>query len=368
MITSRREVLILLSTFAFPSIPLSASAQEKRKLFMPHEANPHEQSFMTLSNAPFLYGKSWNHDIQKEQALIANTLVDFEPVTVIVDRKQEKIARKIFRPEINFMFLPHFDIWARDTLPIFVLENKNILQAVVGNFNVWGNKFTGYKEYDLDKKLAPLVADTLNIPTIFAPFVFEGGAIDVDGDGSLLTTRSCLLNPNRNPDMSEKEVSQHLSSITGAEKIIWLHGSQSDKITDGHIDGIARFIEPGLVVAEYTENKSDLEYSDLKKNIKQLEKARDAKGRLLEVITLARPDPLKTRTSSADFSASYINNYVANGVLLLPEFGDDKHDQDAYDLFSRFHPSRKTISLNVDNICKGGGGIHCTLQTLPKAL
>ena len=198
-----------------------------------------------------------------------------------------------------------------------------------------------------------------------AGIVAEGGALEVDGAGTLLTTETCLLNKNRNPGKDRKDIEAELMRLTGATKVVWLHGSEADNITDGHVDGIARFVYPGLAVAEVSDDPEDPEYDDLLTCAEQLEKATDARGEAINVERLLRPrwDVMPDRGN--DFAASYVNCFVSNGGIVMPKFGDQERDDAARDLFAKLHPGFEIVQVDVSEICEGGGGIHCNTQQVP---
>jgi agmatine deiminase len=349
---------------ALISFPGMAVAKPSTFL-MPAEWHPHKACYMAFSAAVGVYSQKQITRIRREQAMIAKAIARFEPVIIFTNTNDVAAAKTLCGPTVAVQTLAHFDIWTRDTLPSMVLDTAGRIQAVSWNFNVWGEKFRGY---DLDRDLATRFAATLKLPLVKARLVAEGGAMDVDGEGTMLTTESCLLNSNRNPEMTRQQVERELKRMTGANKIIWLPGSKADAVTDGHIDGIARFIRPGVVVSEVTDDRHDPEYKDLQKSAEILESAIDAKGRKLDVIRLKRPrwDVMPSRGN--DFAASYVNCYFPNGGIILPVFGDPERDRAASGLFRELMPDREMVHLRVDEICEGGGGIHCNTQHLPSVL
>ncbi len=191
----------------------------------------------------------------------------------------------------------------------------------------------------------------------------EGGAISVDGDGTLLTTESVLLNANRNPGISRNKIETLLCQFTGARKIIWLPGSFVERITDGHVDGLAVFAREGLVIAEVSDDREDPEYAILQENLRALQLATDAKGRSLTVRTITRPP--YNPTWSGDFAASYVNFYIANGAVIMPAFGNRRSDAAAKNILAEAFPKREIIAFRIDAIAEGGGGIHCVTQQQP---
>lgn len=331
-------------------------------LTMPAEWHPHEGCVMAFSAAKGAYTVREINAIHIEQAAIAKAIQQFEPVTMLVNAEDKTKARGLLGAHIEIVEMTHFDVWTRDTLPSICLDTQGAPVAVNWNFNVWGEKFQGY---DADRDLAERFAADFEYPSVRADIVIEGGAIEVDGENTLLTTETCLMNKNRNPGWSAKDIEDELRRLTGATKVIWLYGSDADAITDGHIDGIARFVAPGVVVTEITDDSDDPEYRDLLENARRLDHARDSRGRRLEVFRLKRPRWDVMGERGDDFAASYVNSYFANGGIVMPAFGDRQRDQAAHDLFAQLMPYRKIVQLRVDEICEGGGGIHCNTQHLP---
>ncbi len=355
----------MLAATPFATGSSSTMAQASEGYIMPFEGTPHARCFMTFSSARDLYGRAAVARIRREQATVAQTIARFEPVTMLCVSRDAEDARSACGPGVTVMEIDLYDIWARDALPTFARAPDGTLTAVSWNFNVWGEKFPRFKGYDRDRDLAARLAGALDIPLVHAGIVAEGGAIETDGEGTLLTTETCLLNANRNPNLSREEIEIELKRFTGAQKVLWLPGSPADTITDGHIDGIARFVAPGIVLAEVSDDPQDIEYADLRANADRLETMRDAQGRKLEVIRIKRPRWERMPRRGEYFAASYINYYVANGGLVMSKFADDERDEAARDLITRLHPEREVIQIAVDEICEGGGGIHCNTQQMP---
>ncbi|MCF6328091.1 MAG: agmatine deiminase family protein [Devosiaceae bacterium] len=326
------------------------------------EWEPHLGCVMALNDAVDTYGNRAMRRIQEEQAVIANAIATFEPVTMLINPAQRNRAQKILKPSITLVEMAHYDIWTRDTLPTIAYGPENTPIAVDWNFNVWGEKFPGY---DRDRNLAARFATSRGLKRSAAPIICEGGAIEVDGQGTLITTETCLLNPNRNPGKSRAEIEEGLRQMTGARHIIWLKGSEADTVTDGHIDALMRIIRPGVVVVEVTDDPLDPEYGDLLENLARMRKARDINGQPFEVHVVRRPDWDIMPQRGNDFSSSYVNSYFPNGGIVMPLFNDPKADAQARALFQALEPNRRIVQIDTSEICEGGGGIHCNTMQIP---
>lgn len=329
---------------------------------MPPEWAPHEYCVMAWTAAFDVFSRSEIKAIRQEQAAIAKAIARFEPVVMLVNPGDEAEAAGKCGPDVEVAVLDHYDLWARDTLPTFV-TSKTARRGVGWNFNAWGDKFDGFYEADLD--LADRFAETFTHDVTHAEIVCEGGAIEVDGAGTLITTRSCLLNPNRNPGWTEADVAAELKARLGVEKVVWADGSYADEVTDGHIDGIAKFLAPGLLAVEITDDPHDPEYGDLKTNLRQLEGLTDARGNAVEIVPVLRPDMNKIGPVGDDFAGSYVNCYIANGGVVVPRFGDDERDAEARAIIAKA-TSRPALQVRTMRINAGGGGIHCATQQIPK--
>ncbi len=342
---------------------MTAGPAQAARWRMPGEWEPHEGCFMAWSAAQDLYGRGTLRAVHREQAALAQAIARGQPVTMLARPEDVAAAQRLCGPSVEVLALAPYDVWARDTLPSFLVDDAGGLLGARWTFNVWGEKFPGY---DADRDLAARLCARLELDCRDAGLVCEGGAIEPNGAGTLLTTETCLLNPNRNPGLGKREIDAALAAAVGARKVIWLPGSPADAVTDGHIDGIARFVGPTTVVAELSDDREDPEYEALRENRRALDGATDADGRPLEVIELLRPRWERMPERGPDFAASYVNGFIGNGEVILPKFGDAERDAAARDLFAALYPAREIIQLRVDTVCEGGGGIHCMTQQLPK--
>jgi agmatine deiminase len=261
-------------------------------------------------------------------------------------------------PNVQIVDIPTNDAWCRDHGPMFLRAADGQPPALVDwEYNAWGNK---YPPFDDDNRVPHRIAELFEYERFGADLVLEGGAIDTDGEGTVLAAGSCLLNPNRNPGRTRSEVEQLLSSFLGMTRTIWLaRGELVGDDTDGHVDQLARFVAPTrLVVAEETDTH-DANYSPLQENLRQLRSLTDHRGRSLEVISLPVPAPLFA--GDQRLPASYCNFYIANGLVLVPQYHDDADDR-ATGIMRELFPNRKVVGFDASNIVRGLGSIHCLTQ------
>ncbi len=300
--------------------------------------------------------------MQDNLALIARTTAQYEPVTMAVRQGDLASAAQKCGPDVELVVAPLDDLWMRDMGPVFVHNMEKKPGAINFNFNGWGKK-QGHRN---DAKIADFVTAQTDVQPIPAPIVLEGGAIEVDGNGTALMTESSILNPNRNPGLTKAQCETKLKSLLGLRKIIWLPGIRDHEITDGHIDFYARFVRPGIVIAANDPNPQSFDHAVTQTHLKILQNATDAGGNPLKIVTLDAPQTIRPTFDNPDFAAGYVNFYIINGAVLIPEFGDHLADRHAKETLRPLFPNRKIIPLNIDGIAAGGGGIHCTTQQQPK--
>ncbi|HEY9837966.1 MAG TPA: agmatine deiminase family protein, partial [Vampirovibrionales bacterium] len=238
-------------------------------------------------------------------------------------------------------------------------EPDGNLATVRFNFNGWGEKYI----LPGDAQVAKNISDRLNLPSHHFPVTLEGGAIEVDGEGTCLTTRQCLLNPNRNPQLTQSELEEILHAAFGVSKVLWLNQGLLNDHTDGHIDTIARFIAPGVVLCMEPRDTDDPNAAVLTEIAQNLSEMTDAKGRLLQVIRI--PSPGKIVDDKGEIvPASYANFYIGNTTVVVPTYGA-KSDQEAVEAIAKLFPSRRTIGRSAKAILLGGGAFHCITQQQP---
>jgi agmatine deiminase len=333
---------------------------------MPDEGDQHQRAFIAFGAQEAVWEDFTPH-VQSAIGLIARTIAGYEPVTVFCRERERDLAEEhCGTANITYVTTELDDIWMRDIGANFVIDGQGALGAVDFNFNGWGNK----QQHGEDARVASLVADTVNARYIRTDLVGEGGGIEVDGRGTGIMTESSWINRNRNPDWSKAEVEEELKARLGLRKIIWLPGIKGKDITDAHVDFYARFVRPGVVIANLDNDPQSYDYNVTRAHLAILEKATDADGRKLQVHTVSPPlSARKSRFSknNPDFAAGYINYFVINGAVIAPEFGDKVADTRAFDLLSELYPEREVVQLNIDAISAGGGGIHCVTSHQPMA-
>jgi agmatine deiminase len=247
----------------------------------------------------------------------------------------------------------------RDMGPTFLVDSLGGVAATVWQFNVWGGKFSGYEE---DCRLAERLASAIDMNTYPAPIVTEGGALHVDGEGTLLVTETSVLNDNRNPGLDKAEAERIFKHWLGISHVVWLPGCTTETITDGHVDGFACFVRPGVALAEQPD-PSAADAGEMRENLRALRLARDAKGRSLDIGLLHRPKEVESEIGS--FCDCYVNFYLANGGVVMPRFGDAEADRIAAETVAKAFPDRRVAQISIDAIAAGGGGIHCSTQQQP---
>jgi agmatine deiminase len=290
-------------------------------------------------------------------AQVARAIAEFEPVMMAARSQDAGDAAQLCGSAVEIFAAPLDDSWARDTGPTFLSSRA----GVAWRFNAWGGKYQGFEN---DKMFAARVLDRANARCYPAPIVCEGGAIHVDGDGTLITTEQCLLNPNRNPESCRDAVEKVLMRYTGARRVIWLGGVFSDIETDGHVDNIACFAAPGRMILGVPPTKSHPDFEPVAAVRRQLAEIRDARGRALEIVEIAQPQIPRTDWRGRLLAASYVNFYLVNGALVMPAFGDPA-DEQARAVLADCFPDRRIVQIEARDLVEGGGGIHCITQQEP---
>jgi agmatine deiminase len=326
---------------------------------MPAEWERHARCWLAWPDREDLWGPSLP-DSKRAYANVARAIASFEPVTVIASPDSVADAASHCGPEVETLAVEIDDAWLRDTAPAFLVGPDGARAAAAWHFNAWGGSFDRYEK---DAVVADRLCEHLGFALYRAGLRFEGGGLCVDGEGTILTTESCVLNPNRNPGMSREEVERELLHALGASKVIWLPGELGEgDVTDGHVDGLACFARPGLVLMETRTDPESPRQKVLRENRRALEGATDARGRPIEIVEME--DAWQAEPESDSFCISYINFYVANGGVVMPSYGIPA-DASARAVIEKAFPDRDVVQVDIRKIAICGGGIHCITQQQP---
>ena len=347
---------------------------------MPAEWEPHAGTWLLWPERP----DAWRLGAKPAQhtfAALASAIARFEPVTMGVNHGQFRNARNMLPPSVRVVEISSNDSWMRDCGPTFVVNDTGDVRLVDWDFNAWGGLKEGsYWPWDKDDMVPQKVADLLGADRYKAPLVMEGGALHVDGEGTVLVTEENLLHPNRNPGLTKDEIERHLLEYLGAKKVLWLGRGFDPHVTNGHVDEVACFTQPGVVLLAWTDDTSDWRREICAENLARLEAATDARGRRLEVHKLPLPDEVVLseeeawgldRVAGATWRdtgrrepASYINFYICNGAVIVPSFGDAR-DEEALAIIAARFPGREAVSLPGHEVILNGGCFHCITQQQP---
>ncbi|MFJ9763328.1 agmatine deiminase family protein [Streptomyces erythrochromogenes] len=377
--TTRRRLL----QFGAAALPLAAlgsalptahaapapAAPGSATLRMPEESERHLRTYMAWPALTAVWEDRLDA-VRGDIADVAHEISRFEPVVMLARPGQAADARyrcgRGARYAIDVIEIANDDLWIRDFGPTFVV-GPGAIAGVDTNFNGWGKTGTSYAQpFANDAAAAGILLDEYGVRRIRAGFVGEGGSLETDGEGTLLATVSSLVNPNRNPGMSQDRVEEAVKAALGIDKVVWVPGLAGQDITDCHIDCLARFTAPGRVILDRPGVGADRKWVAVYEETKRiLESATDARGRRLAVTELPGPDRARIRGKGPDFLSSYTNYYTANDAVIAPQFGDGPADGLAYDILRAAYPDRQVVQVNIDNIAAGGGGIHCATQSHP---
>lgn len=326
---------------------------------MPAEWVPHLRSWMMWPSREIV----WD-DMQatcENYVDVAHAIREFEPLSMLVRAEDEAKARSMLGSDIDILVSPIDDSWARDAGPCFLTNDKGGRAGVSFRFNAWGQK---YAPYDGDDAAAEAILNAAGVPMYRSNMVAEGGGISVDGEGTILTTESCFPNANRNPGWGRDKVEAELKEMLGGDKVIWLPGNVLETETDGHVDGIATFVAPGVVLIE-GEGPNDHEFHEINiANIAAMEEQTDAKGQPIRLVKI--PDAMDADSDHRLFCRSYVNAYVCNGGVVMPKY-DIREDGLVAEIFQDLFPDRRISQVAIPSIAIGGGGIHCITQQEPEA-
>jgi agmatine deiminase len=331
---------------------------------MPAEWEPHAATWLSWPRREGIsFPDSFDRVLPALRAMV-EALIESEQVCInICNGAHEAEARAVLdglsMERITFYRIPTNEPWCRDHGPIFLTRNTDPRLAIVGwDYNAWGGK---YPPCDLDEVVPTRAAQFLDVPVFYPRMILEGGSIEVNGAGALLTTESCLLNPNRNPSLGRAEIEQRLRDYFGIQEILWLAEGIEGDDTDGHIDDLARFVSEHTVVTVVEENREDENYQPLQENLARLSKMK-IDERQIEIIAL--PMPKKVVRERLRLPASYANFYVANTCVLVPTFADPA-DETALSILRKVFPTRRIIGIDCRELIWGLGTFHCLTQQQP---
>jgi agmatine deiminase len=326
---------------------------------MPAEWERHEACLMAWPTEREYWGR-YRERAKNEYAAVANAIAAFEPVLMVTNPGQAAEVKQRCSSRVRLLEVPIDDSWTRDSGPIFVVDGEGRRAGVDFVFNSWGERFV---PYDRDAAMAARVLELLGIERIASAMVLEGGSLTIDGEGTLITTEQCLLNPNRNPDLSRKQIEEELRRTLGVEQIIWLPwGHAEDDVTDGHVDGICAFVRPGAVLLHTCADPANPNYEPMAANLEVLRSAKDAAGRTLEVIELTQWPYFDLDGKS--LMVSYANAYIANGGVVVP-LADHPLDAEVLETFAKAFPGHEVVGVPAQILRHGGGGPHCITQQIP---
>jgi agmatine deiminase len=354
---------------------------------MPGEFEPHRGCIMIWPKRP----GSWNYGAKKAREAfkrVAWAIAESEEVFMLAGPDVEENAREMLAGnpghEIHVIRMESDDAWARDVAPTFVVNGEGAVRGIDWEFNAWGGTVDGlYAHWEKDDLVAEKVCGELGYGCYEAhPFVLEGGSIHSDGEGTVLVTAACLLSGGRNPKLTKDEIGKKLCAYLGAKKVIWLERGIYNDETNEHVDNICAFVRSGEVVLGWTDDENDPQYAMSKSCLDILEHETDAMGRKIKVHKLPIPktpicvteedlggyefeDGEDTREVGERLAASYVNFYISNGGVIVPQFGDE-HDKTAVEILGKVFPERKICPIPARDILLGGGNIHCITQQIPQ--
>jgi agmatine deiminase len=306
----------------------------------------------------------WQQNLAPTRAAFArlvSAIAQAETAEVLVPDEAEEVQARAALPEKNVRLhqVPFGDIWLRDTAPLFLVGEGGVAASVRFAFNGWGGKYVLADDDRVAERIASIVA----LPSFCEPSVLEGGAVDVDGEGSALTTRQCMLNPNRNGVVDERAVESVLRRSLGVDRVLWLGAGLLNDHTDGHVDTVVRFVRPGVVVAMEPRGDDDPNRETLRELLREAGSLRDARGQKLEVVRIPSPG----RVVAADghiMPASYVNFCITNASVVVPTYGAP-WDDEAVERIGALFPGRRSIGIDARALLAGGGALHCITQQQP---
>lgn len=383
---------------------ISNSTPRADGYIMPAEFAPHDGTLMIYPTRPGSWGKDRTATLKSFGAVFAEILKREKLYLLLPEGFNEEAGnlfkqifdtiapgdgedRKSLEKKLILMAIPSDDAWARDVGPTVLVKEDVEKRAVNWSFNAWGGEVDGlYASWDKDDKVAIAFCKDLDLNYYdAAPFVLEGGSIHSDGEGTVMVTESCLLSAGRNPHLTKEQIEEKLLEYLGAKKVLWLPSGIYNDETNEHVDNVCAFTAPGEVVLAWTDNKEDPQYKMSLADLEYLESVTDARGRKLTIHKLPVPDrPVLVEKEDLDnyefedgedvrevgerLAASYVNYYVINGAVLIPQFGagNEASDARALEIMKPLFPDREVVGIDARAILLGGGNIHCITQQIPE--
>jgi agmatine deiminase len=333
---------------------------------MPPEWAPHQGTWLSWPHNR----ETWPGCLEDAEAALTEAVIALAPGEIVhinvLDARHraavlQRFAGRVAPGRVRCHTIATDDAWCRDHGPTFAFDARNELVALDFRFNAWGGKYP----FHLDDATPAQMAAALGVPNIAVEMVFEGGSIEVNGAGCVLTTEQCLLNPNRNPNMTRADVEAALCRYLGVTQVLWLGDGIVGDDTDGHVDDLTRFVAAATVVTVVEDDRDDANHGALADNLDRLRNMRLADGRSLSIIELPMPDPVLGERGR--LPASYANFYVGNDVVLLPVF-DCAQDAQAIATLARCYPSRNIVAIDCRALVVGLGTLHCLTQQIPAPL
>lgn len=353
--------------------PITDKTPRELGYSFPAEWAPHKGTWFSWPRPEGISFPDKYHTVPENLARIFREITPREQLNIIVPNGnyQRIVSEQLVRygcplKNVFFHHIKTNECWCRDHGPAFVLKDKRgggggkSAAIVDWKYNAWGGK---YPPYDDDDAVPTHIAKELKLPLFTPPIVMEGGSVEFNGEGTILTTKACLLNKNRNPQCTKKEIERYLVDYYGQKQVLWLEDGIAGDDTDGHIDDLARFINPTTIVTAIEEDTKDENHKILKENLKNCSKLKNLDGKPFNIVTLPMPGHIEY--DNQRLPATYLNFYFVNGALLVPIFGNKKRDKLALNILQKHLPDRKVIGVDCLEIIWGLGSIHCLSQQQP---
>ncbi len=329
-------------------------------LSMPAEWAPHAGCWMAWPRRVELW-KEHLAAAREDYLKVARAIARFEPVTLLADPKDVEEARRRCGDAIKVVSMPLDDSWLRDSGPTFLVDPAGGRAVAAFTFNAWGGK---WQPHDQDAAVGGRVGALAGLPVHRSTLVVEGGGFLSDGEGTLITAETCVLNPNRNPGWTKAQADAELRAMLGVQKVIWLPGDVTDTGTDGHVDGFVAYVKPATVLCEVVADPVDPRYAIMAENRRVLETETDARGRRFTLYPILEAPRSAVPPGEDGYCRSYVNFYIANDAVIAPAY-DIAEDIAVFETLARAFPDRTIVPVPLGALFRGGGGIHCITQQEP---